>query len=163
MRAVDPAEVALAARAQQAIIEIGSAQFDRAAAYTNVIVVAGYVGAFSIWAFVAPHLSKHATAAIAILLGASLLAFIGYEVYKMVSVARQFAPQAALLRQSLPAKKFLAELERLQLEEKKFSLTTLYTVWTVVLVICVGFAVAGIGLLFYNMAAILLEGPIWPG
>jgi hypothetical protein len=57
---------------QEAIIEIVSRTHDRASAYTNLVMLGGYTGAFAIWNFSREHLTVKATASVALLLGTSL-------------------------------------------------------------------------------------------
>jgi len=55
--------------------------------YTNLIIVAGYVGFFTLWSSLIDRLSMWAIASSGALILASLLTFISFELYKMVSKA----------------------------------------------------------------------------
>ena len=62
--------------------EILAFAYNSAAAYTNVILGAGYVGYFATWAFLRDRLTPLTELWSALLVLASLLSFILFEVYK---------------------------------------------------------------------------------
>ncbi len=162
-RAVDVAAEKEAARqAREAIIEIQAAAYDRAAAYTNLILLGGYAGAFAIWAYTLDQLTPKATILIALLLTISLTAFIFFEVYKMVLATRAVLKQTKLLAEDLPPKAFLQRLEALKREHDGSTVTTLMRVWIVIMAISVGTALAAVAIIFYNFFSILLGYPGWP-
>lgn len=55
--------------------------------YTNLIIAAGYVGFFTLWSSLIDKISMWAIASSGALILASLLMFISFELYKMVSKA----------------------------------------------------------------------------
>lgn len=58
-----------------------------ASGYVNVIMGVGYAGYFGLWALTKDHLSAKASAASAIFLSISLITFVSWEVYRMLSTA----------------------------------------------------------------------------
>ena len=153
-----------AAEIRKQVGEMQSAAFDRAAAYTNVIVLAGYAGLFTIWGFQTDQLSHASGTLIAILLGVSLLAFVLFEVYKMAHLVRLQMPVVNLIKQGHDDDpvSWLQEFERLKSEQKVASLIAYFTIWIVTLVITLTTGLAAAGLLFYNFAAYLLGWPAFP-
>jgi len=65
-----------------------SALYDRAAAYTNLIIVAGYAGFFAVWGSVKADLFKFEMLASALCLSFSLLVFVFWEVSVMLYASR---------------------------------------------------------------------------
>src|SRR5258706_2297278 len=57
--------------------------FDKEAAYANLILIAGYAGAFTIWNFTRAQMTPKGIATVALLLAASLTVFVFFEIYKM--------------------------------------------------------------------------------
>lgn len=143
-------------KTREAIIELQSAVFDRAAAYTNLITLGGYAGGFTLWAYTRDQLGPTATIAVALLFGISLATFVFFEVYKMVVTQQSTIKQVRLATEALPPDEFLRRLVVLQQEARRTLLTTLLRIWTVVMFICVGTGLLAVGTLFYNFFAILL-------
>src|SRR5687767_2281479 len=69
-----------AAKARAALIEILSASYDKAAAYANVIILAGFAGGFAIWSNVQENISTRARITVALLLTISLATFVFFEI-----------------------------------------------------------------------------------
>ncbi|WP_152664544.1 hypothetical protein [Devosia geojensis] len=145
------------------LLQITSVSFDRAAAYTSLVTVGGYAGAFSIWAFVSNELPRLASASVALLLGFSLLIFVLYEIYKMVSITRQLLPLSGLLNPPKQPTEFLRAFENFERKRKLKSATRgqIWT-WIIAMILSIGSALSAVGILFYNMLAIILEWPLWP-
>ncbi len=77
-----------AEKVQKFIIELNAKLFEKAQAYTNVIILAGYAGAFTVWSSTKQSLSAKANIVIAGLLAFSLLAFVCHEIYGMIQRSR---------------------------------------------------------------------------
>lgn len=152
----------MAKKRRAAIIEIQSAAYDKATAYTNLIIAGGYAGAFAIWGFTKDQLPPKAAIWAALLLGVSLASFVFFEVYKMIYTTRYAVRHARLLQADIPDKEFLRRHDEIVQESRANTLKTILFVWVVVMVVCVGSAVGGLGLLFYNFVAILVGWPLWP-
>lgn len=61
--------------------------YQKAISYTNLIILAGYAGIFGIWQHVREILSRQTTIWVALLISCSLMIFVGYEVWKMITEA----------------------------------------------------------------------------
>jgi FtsH-binding integral membrane protein len=145
------------------LVQLVSSLFDRAAAYTTLITAGGYAGAFSIWAFTSEHLSRTATALVALLLGLSLLIFVAYEIYKMIVGAAALLPMARLLNPPKPPDEFLREFQDFETARKRKGASAIQiAVWIVALVLSVMLGLSAMAVLFYNMLAIILGWPLWP-
>lgn len=70
--------------------EIQGKMIDRAAAYTNLILIGGYAGIFTVWSNSKNTLPEKANLLVAIAVLLSLTAFIGFEIYKMIFTAVRF-------------------------------------------------------------------------
>jgi hypothetical protein len=69
--------------------EIVSHAYSQANTYSNLIIAAGYVGFFSLWSSIKSDLPEWAILCSGSLILVSLLIFIGFELYKMISTAIQ--------------------------------------------------------------------------
>src|SRR5258707_10744657 len=96
----------LAAAYRNTVIEIQSKLFDRAAAYSNLIMLGGYAGAFTIWANTKSQLSPKSNVVIAALLGVSLAVFVFYQVFKMAGHLWHFDKVRRLLSDNLTVPEF---------------------------------------------------------
>lgn len=61
--------------------------YEKASAYTNLIMVGGYAGLFAIWQFTRDFLTHTESVLVALLTLSSIIVFVGFEVYKNVSTA----------------------------------------------------------------------------
>lgn len=80
MRSPDKASVELT----KAIIDSQSVMFDKAAAYNNIVTTLGYAGFFAVWQTIRSEMKPWDNTLIAILLGVSLLLFVGWNILTMV-------------------------------------------------------------------------------
>src|SRR5688572_20847673 len=69
-------------------IKIITASYDKAAAYTNLIVVAGYAAFFGLWTLTKPYLPRELALWAALLMLLSAATFVVFEVYKMNVTSR---------------------------------------------------------------------------
>jgi hypothetical protein len=146
---------------RDATIEIQGKLFDRAAAYTNLILVGGYAGTFAIWSATRPQLPPKANIAVACALGFSLAAFVFFEVYKGIRIACNFLKGRNLLAKLDLSDDPLRDIKEYARREQKLSISFLPT-WIGALVLAVGGALVAFGLLGYNFMAVLFEWPMWP-
>jgi hypothetical protein len=136
------------AEAQQKLITVS---YDKAASYTTVIIFGGYAGFFAIWQLSKEYLSRGQSLWSALLILISLLAFVLFEVLKMVLVSRSIFSRMATLRrpevQSDPARllQALRELDQTQHE----SLRGFMIAWATTVAIALGGALVGAGILGY--------------
>lgn len=61
---------------------------EKASAYTNLVILAGYAGLFALWQFARDHLSRGQTIWVAFLLLISIAIFVIYEIYKAYFTTR---------------------------------------------------------------------------
>lgn len=71
------------------IVKIQAEMFSEGARYNNLIIVAGYVGSFSLWSLVKNYLGPFATNWVGMLLGISLCTFVGWTVFNMLRMQWQ--------------------------------------------------------------------------
>jgi hypothetical protein len=145
----------------EAISEITSKTYDRAVAYTNLVILAGFAGSFAIWNNVRDHLLLRANIVIAGLLGISLCFFVFFEIFKAVLTARQFMRTRNILVMEGTPEEFFAKLKLAKAAETKLMLL-LMPVWAVSLTVCLISAVGAVIVLFYNFFALLAGLPLWP-
>lgn len=151
-----------AEKAKERIIEIQSKLFDRAAAYSKLIVLGGYAGAFTVWANTKSQLTLRANVFIATFLGLSLAVFIFFEVYKMFSNAMYFRRTSEMLAKATSPMDFLSKWKAAEDNNARDRLIH-YKAWMICLFICIADALAALGILFYNFFALLIGWPLWPG
>lgn len=143
------------------IMELNAKAFDKAQAYTNVIIIAGYASAFSLWSSTKASLPQNANILFALLIGISIACFILYEIYGMIERAKLLKLNRALILEGLPPDAFLRKLEEVKNAENK-SIAVGTKVWTIAIALTVPPALLSIFLLFYNYMAILIGFTLWP-
>lgn len=138
------------------LAESNAKVFEKASAYTNIIILAGYAGGFTIWSSTKAQLGDKANIWVATLLGFSLLVFIGWEIFMMILRSRQFGKVRPLLTSEISPKDFFKKLEVLKNDEAKS--TVWFTgIWSVILFLTIGPALAAIAILAFNFYAILIR------
>ena len=137
------------------IIDMHSKAYDRATAYTNLIMLGGYAGGFAIWNFTRDHLTAKASIWVAIFLLLSLTAFILFEIYKMVLNTKHTTNIANMLRQQKPIADQMADIEEYEKKISSDSLLVFMRVWVAVLAFCVSTALIAGTILIWNFVAIL--------
>lgn len=143
------------------LAEIQVKVWEKASAYTNVIILAGYAGGFGIWTYTKAQLTDKANIWVATFLGISLIVFIGWEIFTMILRSRHFAKIQPLLVSQLTPKEFFEKLEVAKLDEARSTLW-FTRVWSVVLFFAIGSASCALAILGYNFYAILMGWPKWP-
>jgi hypothetical protein len=140
------------------LINLLTTQFDKGAAYTNLIILASYAGSFAIWSGTKDQLPKQASISVALLLGVSLIAFISFEIYKMTDgVIRGLKLRRLLETPAASSADFLNRANALAQEQKSGSIKWMIPIWIVQLVISFGTGLAAFGTLLWNYAVILLS------
>lgn len=140
-------------------IKISGALYDKAAAYTNLIIIGGYAGYFGLWQLTKDHLSKQQSLWSALLVLASLFVFIVFEVIKMVITSRAMVAHAKVLRS--PAVRddpdeLLKQLKRSQLITDREA-AGLVRLWYPSIIFCLVAALVGAGVLAYAFVRGLLS------
>ncbi|MGN6535123.1 MAG: hypothetical protein ACTHKQ_05255 [Mesorhizobium sp.] len=144
------------------LIDVLSAGYERSAAYTNVIMVAGYAGIFGIWSFTKDQLSATASVAVALMVGISMLFFVSWELAKMMHNSRHVSKMARVLTTAHTPEQFSSAIEKAQSETKTAQLW-FARAWWPILAITILPGLAGGLLLYYQFMALLLGWPTWPG
>lgn len=140
---IDPAELKKAAEARDAklvkelLIDVQSAAYNHAAAYTTVVIFGGYAALFTIWSYTKDHLTERTTYWVALLLGISVLTFVFFEVFKMLLISREIMKMRKLIVKEHPPSALLAERERLAHSTNKLVQRVVVPIWIVALVVTI--------------------------
>ena len=105
--------------------------YEKAAAYTNLVIVAGYAGMFALWQFTKDHLSRDQTIGVAILLLVSIAIFVLYEMYKAYFTNRQLRDYAAVFqdpKNTASADTLISTLKALDVEKRRITIRA-YSIW----------------------------------
>lgn len=94
------------------IKEIISHTYSKANSYSNVIIAAGYVGFFTLWSGIKKDIPDWAVLTSGALILLSLMIFIGFELYKMISCAVYM--RKITNRIKLPTIETLAEIQDIE-------------------------------------------------
>lgn len=148
-----------AERVRKAQLDIACKTFDRAAAYTNLIMFGGYAGAFAVWNFTRERLLGQAEIWVALLLTISLAAFVFFEVFKMVISSKIMFKQRNLLTKAMPPEEFLSKLQALGQEDDTRTAKFVIPLWVLSLSVAVSTAIGAVGICLWNFLAILICGP----
>jgi len=79
-------------------IKLLTAVFDKSTAYTNLMIIAGYAGFFSLWQITKDYLSKPQVLWSALLVFISLISFVLFEVTKMIVIQQDISSKAKALQ-----------------------------------------------------------------
>lgn len=134
---------------------------DKAAGYTNLILIGGYAGIFTVWSNMKATLPVKASILVASAILLSLTAFMGFEIYKMIFTARRFLRNRHLIMNPGPPQEFAKRLHELQRSESKLPLVYM-PLWLCTLAFCILTAIFAGGVLGYNFVASLVGWSGWP-
>jgi len=151
-------EAVLAKRLEN-LSKIVSVTYEKAAAYTNVILIAGYASFFAMWLSTRPALSSRIAIAAVLLMTISATAFIAFETYKMIGNALFFRRSQGFLTDPTVLQSpeiFQQRLDEYETQNRRYALSFI-RVWVVVLALAVPTAVLAVGLLAYNYLLLLLR------
>lgn len=140
-------------------ITLFSAIYDKASAYANLIVVAGYAGFFGLWSLTQPYVSKQSALWAALFMGASMVIFVFFEIAKMViaTVVTKHASETFLnfREDAYPADKYNRQVEVFKAVNARWNLwLARYWPWALIPTIALGAVGAGI-LLFSFVVGIV--------
>lgn len=133
--------------------------FDKATAYTNLLLIGAYAGFFGLWQLTRDHLSKPQALWSALLVIVSLTFFVIFEVTKMVVIQKDISAKAKAL--NLPEcrnnPQVLAQRmneiatahERIGFRFMRF--------WVFTMIVTVGAGLAGAGVLMWSFVAGLVQ------
>jgi len=154
-------ELAAQRRVVDLMTEVHGKLIDRSAAYTNLMLLGGYAGIFTIWSGTRANLPPRANVAIAVAIGVSLAVFIGFEIYKMVINGVRILKTQTFLTETIPLDQFNHRLEEFKKEEAK-SPFGYVKIWITTMIICISAVLVALGLLAYNFFAFLAGIAQWP-
>jgi len=86
--------------------EILAYVYEKAVAYTNLVIIGGYAGMFAIWQLMRTRFALSQELIVAALMTSSIILFVGFEVYKMISNAYFYRQLDRVISSQVP------ELER---------------------------------------------------
>jgi hypothetical protein len=127
------------------VIKITAALYDKAAAYNNLIIIAGYAAFFAVWANVKTYLGQREMFYAALFMTISLVCFVVWETTKMFITAKTLNTLRTAVLGASP-EHFNRRLQELQKAEARLLLKFMY-IWYFVLAICVGFGLLAAALL----------------
>jgi hypothetical protein len=127
-----------------ALKEIVAHAYSKATAYSNVIIIAGYVALFSIWSVTRDKLPVKAMFVVALLITLSAALFVLFEVFKMVASGIYFRK----ITKSLEGVGGPELISKIQQQSKGFELRVA-RVWIFVLVPTLLFGLSALGVLVY--------------
>jgi hypothetical protein len=151
---------AAAEKMTETLVKIISSSYDKAIAYNNVVIIAGYATFFAIWGATKPALTHWISIASALLMVLSATVFVLFELFKMVQSSRTLMQLQAIAVDENARKDpevFQSKMNTFETLQRSASLRFV-RVWVAVLVITVSTAVAAIALLLYNYVCTLLGG-----
>lgn len=109
-----------------AIVRFYASMFDKAAAYTNLLVGLGYGGAFATWSATKSYLSPRQTLASGLALFFSLFCFIAWQVFFMLRTAWDLKRLQVLVNASIAEFPKVKAAEELREANLKYRLRLLY-------------------------------------
>ena len=143
----------------ETLVKILSMSYDKAIAYNNIVIVAGYATFFAILGATRTSLSQWVLITSALLMILSATVFVLFELLKMVQSTKTLV-QLHVIATDEKARKnpeiFQSKMKAFEMLQQSTSLRSLRT-WVVVLVITVSTALSAIALLVYNYVCILFK------
>jgi hypothetical protein len=134
-------------------MKIISASYEKAMAYTNLIIVAGYAGFFALWQITKDYLSRNQVLWSALLMLISIILFVVFEIYKAYYSSRTLMDIGKILsdpenRSSLAT--LVSEMEKYNLDEQKRYIRFGRT-WHIVFIVTVLSGVSAAFILVYAL------------
>jgi hypothetical protein len=148
--------------AREAVIEMHSRLYEKEAAYTNLILLGGYVGAFAIWHSTISLMTPRGIALVALLLGLSLFSFVFFEVYKVLRGAIIAFRWRHTVTSDLSPSELIQRVRKLEVSLSRDPFIVLLPLWCVVMFFAIGGAIGGVIILMYSAVAGILGLPKWP-
>ena len=140
-------------------LRIVTGAFDKAIAYTNLMIIGGYAGVFGIWQLAKEHLTKEQTLWSALLVLISLTTFIVFEVVKMVFISRALQAKSKVLNSPQARRtpeQLLKQLQDLEATQQIGS-TRFHVYWAITVMVAIATALAGVAILGYAFVSGLLR------
>lgn len=130
-------------------IKTTSVIFEKATAYNNVIMLAGYAGAFTLLTKTKEVISGQLFVFAAFLLGFSLFVFCAWVIGQMIYTSNNTMKAAKTLTSGLAPAEFLQQLELMQKNGQKVNLV-LGKIWFPVLLLTIIPSVVAVFIMFYH-------------
>lgn len=137
-----------------------SQAYEKATAYDNVIIVAGYAAFFALWSGVARDLPRPAALWIVAMMIVSMTGYLGFNVWVMIGRSVVQLRNLQLLTSDKRPEEIAAVLQAMNHPTKATSRVLSY--WFFALMITIGAALPAGGLLEYNAVALALGYNGWP-
>lgn len=150
---------AAAEKMVETLVKILSSSYDKAIAYNNIVIVAGYATFFAIWGATKPALTHWIAITSALLMVCSATVFVLFELFKMVQSSRTFLRLQSIASDDNARKDpevFQSKIKAFEASQRTDSLRFL-RVWVAVLGVTVSTAVIAIALLAYNYVFALVH------
>lgn len=140
-------------------VKIITATFDKAVAYTNIMIAAGYAGYFGLWQFTKDLLSRQQALWSALLVLVSLVSFILFEVAQMIVITRSVQRKIQLSQQPDMTGNPEGILQRLHNVEsaQQGTTSTIMRFWMPSVLVSIGTALIGAGILAWAFVSGLLN------
>ncbi len=132
------------------LTKIMTAAYSQAMAYTNVVIIAGYAAAFTIWNFTRAYLPEPTVLWIALLLTISAAVFVAFEIYKMIVNARNLRSFQGAVTLGQSPEEFQAAMKDFQSREQRRTLE-ITGVWVVTLCIVIPTGYGAVLILAWNV------------
>jgi predicted neutral ceramidase superfamily lipid hydrolase len=116
------------------MVKVASALYDKAVAYTNIIILAGYAAFFTVWSTMKAKMSHTEMLVVAFCITFSLVFFVFWEVTKMIVNSKSLKGLLNVLK--APRREFDQRLAELQKADQRLNIRLL-RFWIVILVFTV--------------------------
>ena len=140
------------------LIKLASAMYDKAIAYTNLVIMAGYAGFFGLWSITKDNLTPKHVLWSALFILISISSFVTFETVKMiVNACFMFSTNKLLKRlpDAQTEKDFVNILKEYEKTVKSKNVKFCYF-WIFALIIIIPTALIGVSILMYSFIVNLL-------
>lgn len=140
-------------------IKILTALYDKAIAYTNVVIIGGYASFFGMWSFTKDYLSTWQAVWSALMMSVSIVIFVSFEIVKMTFTSRSLLARGRAMGDPAATQdpnEILARLRDFDLQSQRETIR-FGKFWTYTLVVTVSPAVVAIAILFYGFITRLIQ------
>lgn len=134
-------------------VKIISTTYDRAASYSQLIMIAGYASFFGVWSLTKPYLTPSQARWSAVFMIISVCFFVLFEVYKMIANAVHLTTHLNIIQDPEGNPDPVTLLKRFaeyDLARMRFNITFL-RVWKIISCVAIFTALAGIGILLWSL------------
>lgn len=136
------------------LIKIQAALFDKAAAYTNIVIVAGYVAFYAVWSKSEAYISDTWFVLSALLVTFSALTFVCFEVFKSLITREAFKGLIKVL--DAPVEQIDAKLDEQKINEERLT-ARVVRAWVVVFPVTLLTGIGGAIILLVGFSRFLVS------